>query len=68
MHYLSVQHSMELLDWVAESGRNFTNIYVTHARGDHFFGLKPFLNRPNRKVVRHRFCCFGYAKQISRTS
>ena len=37
--FLSVQHSNELLDWVAESGKNLTTIYVTHAHGDHFFGL-----------------------------
>jgi glyoxylase-like metal-dependent hydrolase (beta-lactamase superfamily II) len=36
---LSVQHSKALVDWVAESGKNFITIYVTHAHGDHFFGL-----------------------------
>jgi glyoxylase-like metal-dependent hydrolase (beta-lactamase superfamily II) len=35
--FLSVQHSKELVDWVAESGKNLTTIYVTHAHGDHFF-------------------------------
>ena len=39
--FLSEQHSKELADWVAESGKNLTTIYVTHAHGDHFFGLKP---------------------------
>jgi glyoxylase-like metal-dependent hydrolase (beta-lactamase superfamily II) len=43
--FLSVQHSKELLDWVAESGKNLTTIYVTHAHGDHFFGLKSLLDR-----------------------
>jgi glyoxylase-like metal-dependent hydrolase (beta-lactamase superfamily II) len=43
--FLSVQHSKELLDWVAESGKNLTSIYVTHAHGDHFFGLKFLLDR-----------------------
>jgi glyoxylase-like metal-dependent hydrolase (beta-lactamase superfamily II) len=38
--FLSVQHSKELMDWIAESGKNLTTIYVTHAHGDHFFGLK----------------------------
>jgi glyoxylase-like metal-dependent hydrolase (beta-lactamase superfamily II) len=37
--FLSVQHSKELLDWVAESGKNLTTIYVTHAHGDHFVQL-----------------------------
>jgi glyoxylase-like metal-dependent hydrolase (beta-lactamase superfamily II) len=29
--FLTEQHSKELLDWVDESGKNLTNIYVTHA-------------------------------------
>jgi glyoxylase-like metal-dependent hydrolase (beta-lactamase superfamily II) len=42
--FLSVQHSKELLDWVAESGKNLTSIYITHAHGDHFLGLKLLLD------------------------
>jgi glyoxylase-like metal-dependent hydrolase (beta-lactamase superfamily II) len=30
--FLSLQHSKELLDWVAESGENLTTIYITHAQ------------------------------------
>ena len=49
--FLSEQHSKELLDWVAESGKNLTTIYVTHAHGDHFFGLKLLLDRfPNARA------------------
>jgi glyoxylase-like metal-dependent hydrolase (beta-lactamase superfamily II) len=48
--FLSVQHSKELLDWAAESGKNLTSIYVTHAHGDHFFGLKLLLDMfPNAR-------------------
>lgn len=43
--FLSIQHSKELVDWVASSGKNLTTIYVTHAHGDHFFGLKLLLDR-----------------------
>lgn len=43
--FLSIQHSKELADWVASSGKNLTTIYVTHAHGDHFFGLKLLLDR-----------------------
>jgi glyoxylase-like metal-dependent hydrolase (beta-lactamase superfamily II) len=43
--FLSVQHSEELADWVAQSGKNLTTIYVTHAHGDHFFGLKLLLDK-----------------------
>jgi glyoxylase-like metal-dependent hydrolase (beta-lactamase superfamily II) len=50
--FLSVQQSKELLDWVAESGKNLTTIYVTHAHGDHFFGLKLLLDRfPNARAL-----------------
>ncbi|HTC65997.1 MAG TPA: MBL fold metallo-hydrolase [Candidatus Acidoferrum sp.] len=49
--FLSVQHSKELVDWVAESGKNLTTIYVTHSHGDHFFGLKLLLDRfPNARA------------------
>ena len=50
--FLSEQHSEELLDWVAESGKNLTTSYVTHAHGDHFFGLKVLLDRfPNARAL-----------------
>jgi glyoxylase-like metal-dependent hydrolase (beta-lactamase superfamily II) len=42
--FLSVEHSKELLDWVAESGKNLRSIYITHAHGDHFLGLKLLLD------------------------
>ena len=50
--FLSAQHSQELVNWVAESGKNLTTIYVTHAHGDHFFSLKLLLDRfPNAKAI-----------------
>ena len=62
--FLSVQHSKELLDWVTESGKNLTTIYITHAHGDHYLGLKVLLDRfPKRLSVCHRFRCCGDAKQ-----
>jgi glyoxylase-like metal-dependent hydrolase (beta-lactamase superfamily II) len=50
--FLSEQQSKELLEWVAASGKNLTAIYVTHAHGDHFFGLKLLLDKfPNAKAI-----------------
>ncbi len=50
--FLSEQQSKELVDWVVESGKNLTTVYVTHAHGDHFFGLKLLLDRfPDAKAI-----------------
>src|SRR5437660_784607 len=63
--FLSEQHSKELLDWVAESGKNLTAIYVTHAHGDHFFGLKLLLDRfPNARAVATASVVAGIQEQI----
>jgi glyoxylase-like metal-dependent hydrolase (beta-lactamase superfamily II) len=50
--FLTEQHSRELLDWVVESGKNLTTIYVTHAHGDHYFGLRRLLDKfPSAKPI-----------------
>jgi glyoxylase-like metal-dependent hydrolase (beta-lactamase superfamily II) len=50
--FLFEEHTRELADWVAASGKNLTAIYVTHAHGDHFFGLKLLLDRfPSAKAI-----------------
>jgi glyoxylase-like metal-dependent hydrolase (beta-lactamase superfamily II) len=63
--FLSEQQSKELVEWVAESGKNLTTIYVTHAHGDHFFGLKLLLDRfPNAKAVTSPAIAEGIRKQV----
>ena len=63
--FLSEQHSKELTDWVAESGKNLTTIYVTHAHGDHFFGLKLLLDRfPNARALATASVVAAIQKQI----
>jgi glyoxylase-like metal-dependent hydrolase (beta-lactamase superfamily II) len=50
--FLSARQSSELVDWVVESGKNLVAIYVTHAHGDHYLGLKLLLDRfPDAKAV-----------------
>jgi glyoxylase-like metal-dependent hydrolase (beta-lactamase superfamily II) len=64
--FLSIQHSRELVDWLVDSGKNLTTIYVTHAHGDHFFGLKLLLERfPNAKAFATASSIASMQKQIS---
>ncbi|KAH7398046.1 beta-lactamase-like protein [Cadophora sp. MPI-SDFR-AT-0126] len=42
----------ELVDWVVDSGKNLTTIYITHAHGDHFYGNAALLERfPEAKIL-----------------
>ncbi len=42
---LTVTEGRAVADWVAESGKNLTTIYVTHGHGDHHFALSVVLDR-----------------------
>jgi glyoxylase-like metal-dependent hydrolase (beta-lactamase superfamily II) len=64
--FLSIQHSKELIDWVADSGKDLTTIYVTHAHGDHFFGVKLLLDRfPNARAFATGSSIAAMQKQIN---
>jgi len=50
--FLTNEQSQTLVDWVVASGKNLAAIYVTHAHGDHFFGLAALLERfPQARAV-----------------
>src|SRR5262249_25735392 len=50
--FLSAQHSRELAKWIVERGKNLVTIYVTHAHGDHYLGLKLLLDEfPDARAV-----------------
>jgi glyoxylase-like metal-dependent hydrolase (beta-lactamase superfamily II) len=64
--FLSVQHSKELVDWLVESGKNLTTIYITHAHGDHFLGLKLLLDKfPNARAFATASVVAGTRNQIN---
>jgi glyoxylase-like metal-dependent hydrolase (beta-lactamase superfamily II) len=50
--FLTVEQSNGLADAIVASGKTLKAIYVTHAHGDHFFGIKVLQDRfPNVKAL-----------------
>jgi glyoxylase-like metal-dependent hydrolase (beta-lactamase superfamily II) len=43
--FLSEAQTAELADWIAQSGKRLSTIYITHAHAEHFFGLKHLRDR-----------------------
>jgi glyoxylase-like metal-dependent hydrolase (beta-lactamase superfamily II) len=42
----------DLVDWVVDTGKNLTTIYITHAHGDHFYGNAALIERfPEAKIL-----------------
>lgn len=63
--FLPEQQSKELVEWAAESGKSLKTIYVTHAHGDHYFGLALLLERfPAAKAIAARPVAEAIARQI----
>jgi glyoxylase-like metal-dependent hydrolase (beta-lactamase superfamily II) len=64
--FLSAEQTRELADWIAASGKNLTAIYVTHAHGDHFFGIGMLEERfPGARAVATAEVIEGMRHQIS---
>ncbi|HYS08515.1 MAG TPA: MBL fold metallo-hydrolase [Myxococcales bacterium] len=64
--FLSAQHSRELAEWVVENGKNLVAIYLTHAHGDHYLGLKVLLDRfPDARALATAPVVAAIQKQIA---
>jgi glyoxylase-like metal-dependent hydrolase (beta-lactamase superfamily II) len=64
--FLSADHARELGDWIQASGKNLRTIYVTHAHGDHFFGVGMLEERfPGVRAVATAEVIAGMRHQIS---
>jgi glyoxylase-like metal-dependent hydrolase (beta-lactamase superfamily II) len=64
--FLTADHTRDLIDWIAASGKNLTAIYVTHAHGDHFFGLGMLKERfPGARALATAGVIEGMRHQIS---
>jgi glyoxylase-like metal-dependent hydrolase (beta-lactamase superfamily II) len=42
---MTVNQAADVGDWIAASGRELRQIYITHGHGDHWFGAIPLLER-----------------------
>jgi len=49
---LTAAQAAEVGDWIVASGRELTQIYITHGHGDHWFGAIPLLQRFSGVTVR----------------
>ena len=50
--FATIDQNRQLVEWLKQSGKNLTTIYLTHAHGDHAFGIKIVLDHfPQARAV-----------------
>src|SRR6202051_1027401 len=50
--FATIDQNRQLVDWMKKSGKNLTTISITHAHGDHAFGIKILLDHfPHARAV-----------------
>src|SRR5207247_5569990 len=63
--FTTIEQNRQLVDWITKSGKNLTTIYITHAHGDHSFGIKILLDRfPNARAIAASAVVKAMQKQI----
>ena len=63
--FTTIDQNRHLVDWITKSGKNLTIIYITHAHGDHSFGVKILLDRfPNARAFATSAVVKAMQKQI----
>jgi glyoxylase-like metal-dependent hydrolase (beta-lactamase superfamily II) len=56
----------QLADWLAKTGKEVTDVYITHAHADHFFGLNTILEQyPDARAVALPDLVPLYAEQVT---
>jgi len=67
--FLTIDQSHALRNWVVESGKTLTAIYLTHGHGDHAFGIASLLEHfPNAKAVATQEVVAATQEQLSANS
>ena len=61
----AISEARQLVDWVAQHGRNLVAIYITHGHIDHFAGLPVLLDAfPEARVIATPACAAAMRSQL----